>query len=229
MRWVTDDAGAPLSEGRARARFKQLQERGGSELERNVARQQLERARRRGERSRPRPNLVGDPLDSGFVEGDLGPRAERKRLANGLTAADVEWLRRLPIDVNQVSVEDARTVVQMYRAASDSGDQRLLASIAEPLIAYHDRATRLANARETVDFYRGRPDARDPRIPYGRHWSSDEVDLVASSILDGTDDLTWDEARARARSLLDEVRLDQEVRIEAEVRDAQAILKELGS
>ena len=109
-----------------------------------------------------------------------------------LTAADIEWLRRLPAEPAQVSVEDATTLARMMSQAASTSDRRLLAAHYGPVWAHHDILEQQAERQIRLE------NAQAPRGVRSQQVERAAIDALATSVQKQFPELREQEARNRA-------------------------------
>ena len=131
---------------------------------------------------------------------EVNPLTASTPLSGELSPADVAWLQRLPADLAEVPLANARTVVAMRRRlteTSDPGSRRLVESIAEPIERYHAERTAKANAAQE----RRQAEVEVRRLQdLKRNLPREDVSALAAEIGRQHPDLTELEAWGRAWS-----------------------------
>lgn len=167
----------------------------------------LEHPRPRAERY-AHPTMT--PRSSGRLRGGTG---ERQPLEPG----DLVWLQRLPGDPAKISNDDAAYIATLAQEARPgSSDERLLRSILDPIQRFHDKRQAQVELHN-LDAAKPRPVPRNARA------------VLAAAVLRETNDLSGDEARARAGRMIEEATAAATAERERQRAQVQARIKELKS
>lgn len=80
------------------------------------------------------------PLDMSTPSGRVLARQRLGQQGGGLSAADVAWIQRLPVEPDEVSFDDAVELAKLAASVdTDSPDRRLVDSVWLPVKRVHDR------------------------------------------------------------------------------------------
>jgi hypothetical protein len=92
--------------------------------------------------------------------------------ARSLTASDIEWIRRLPVDPSKLTDEDVRTLAEIEAEVDNEPDRRLVRQVLSPARRIHDRREEEAQLREAR--------AAAART---KAWRTPEVKKIAADLL----------------------------------------------
>lgn len=165
-----------------------------------------------GERSAGRPSVPPHPADHAQLGG---VRNSRQKDAD-LTAVELAWLQRLPLDPKQITFDDA---VQLASLSASIGrikapaSARLIDSVWQPVKDIHDE--RVAKAR--FEHAKAAP----------QPMPSSTLDALTDTLAAKHPEVSWDALRIDARSMLNDYVTTRDREQEKAIERAERNLKEV--